>query len=59
MYNYAEERKNLFTDEGQRKLLKMRDAACIDRLVELGEIIEVGSKNTWGQFRLFTKPYCD
>lgn len=69
MYNYKDERMNLFTDEGQKLLLKVRDKAqsllktsgafrmtevlqgiggdssfqqlaCIDRLIELQEIVE-------------------
>lgn len=69
MYNYEEQREWLFTDEGQRDFLKVRDRAkkllaeagaftmfgackrmtgdnwhhlaCVDRLVELGEIREI------------------
>ncbi len=68
-YNYELQKPKLFTDEGQRKFLKVRDnaqrllnqsgcftmdkvvacelgntfeaMACVDRLVELGEIVEV------------------
>ena len=68
-YNYDTEKQNLYTDEGQRLFLKIRDRtnkllassgavmcqkiiegctgdaramlACIDRLVELGEIREI------------------
>jgi len=68
-YDYEKERERLFTDEGQRQLLEIRDnvkrllscsgafklgngigqssgdswqqMACIDRLVELGEIVEL------------------
>lgn len=72
-YVYAEERSKLFTDEGQRFFLKVRDAvkyllkesgavkaeelfsnekfkidndywkrqACLDRMVELGDIVEI------------------
>lgn len=28
-------------------------AACIDRMVELGEIVEL-KRNCWGQYRVFT-----
>lgn len=74
-YRYEEQRANLFTEEGQRMFLKVRDAgavrmdklmgyagggdswdmlACADRLVELGELVEV--PNTVcraGQDRIF------
>lgn len=84
MYNYQTERSKLFTDEGQRALLQVRDhvqkclkvagcvrmeeavsvisgdswfeIACVDRLVELGEIREVEyapGKTPCGQYRLF------
>ena len=81
-YNYADERANLFTDDGQKMLLAVRDKtfgllriagacrsqemtaglsgnswtmlACVDRLVELGDIREVTDpKKTWGQHRVF------
>lgn len=83
MYNYEEIRPQLFTDEGQRKLLKVRDnvanllkqagavrmqealagvggdsweqLACVDRLVELGEIREVTTDNPPGQYRVFVQ----
>lgn len=70
-YSYEKERDSLFTDEGQRMFLKIRDhvsdilnrsgavqlekaidcvsgdswmmLACIDRMVELGELKEVAS----------------
>jgi len=73
MYDYKKEKKKLFTDEGQKLFLRMRDhinklliisgaarvqemmknecaeswtmLACIDRLVELGEIREI-NQNT-------------
>ena len=70
VYKYEEEKKELFTDEGQRRFLKVRDGvkgllkktgafqmifairfdssswfslACIDRMVEIGELKEVGN----------------
>lgn len=86
MYNYQTERPALFTDEGQRKLLAVRDRvkvllkqagavrmneamaaygsgcswqalACVDRLVELGELREVPQVNCAGQHRIFVAPY--
>lgn len=30
--------------------------ACVDRLVELGEIIELKRPDAWGQYRCFTSP---
>jgi hypothetical protein len=81
MYVYENEKPFVFTDEGQRNLLKMRDfafsicvqagavradkmmslvsgdswknMACIDRLVELGDIVEVSSQPTVWQHRVF------
>lgn len=83
MYDYQTERPALFTDEGQRAFLAIRDKthqllelagacrvqeimpagssssfrtflACIDRMVELGEIREITSpKIVWGQYRVF------
>lgn len=81
-YDYATQRRHVFTEEGQIMFLKIRDQAksliarsgaamsqeitsgctgnswdmmaCIDRLVEIGEIKEV--PNTWsraGQHRIF------
>ena len=74
LYNYGLQRANLFTDEGQRLFLLIRDKvhtliaqsgavrmqeiissvsgdtwdmmACVDRLVELGEIREVTQPNS-------------
>jgi hypothetical protein len=83
MYNYQVQKQNLFTDEGQRKFLKVRDnvlrliseagavrmdkatagvsgenwdaLACVDRMVELGEITEVVAVDRVpGQYRIFT-----
>jgi len=78
-YSYEKEKKWLFTDQGQRKFLKIRDKvsallkasgafmmsnvliggdweclACVDRLVELGEIREIlQSDGVAGQHRVF------
>lgn len=82
MYSYAEQRDALFTDDGQRLFLSIRDQchrllrqagaarmqevikghagdswlmlACVDRLVELGEIREIFQPHTVaGQHRVF------
>jgi hypothetical protein len=80
MYNYATERPGLFTEEGQKTFLKIRDnvkklieaagavsmikamsesgdgwflMACVDRLVELGEIKELRYGPCAGQHRVF------
>jgi len=83
MYNYTEIRPQLFTEEGQRVFLKIRDnahrlcteagcvraqeawarcagddwlrLACIDRLVELGEIRELTGKDVPGQHQVFVR----
>lgn len=83
MYNYQQERKFVFTEEGQLKFLKVRDhvndlakksgaftmmaamsvitgdtwgsMACVDRLVEIGEIREIPQSNVSGQNRIFVK----
>jgi len=76
-YSYNEQKQGLFTEEGQRSFLKVRDKAllaikthgafrlqeldifswediaAIDRMVELGELVEF-SRECWGQFRVFT-----
>lgn len=82
MYSYQKEREKLFTDEGQKLFLKIRDnvnqllrqagsvrmqeaiggcsgdtwamLACVDRMVELGEIFELTQPNTCGQHRIFS-----
>lgn len=82
-YNYETERRELFTDDGQRMFLKFRDTtnrllniagaarmdkmmagltgsswtmtACADRMVELGEIVEVSPPYSAGQYRMFTR----
>lgn len=82
-YEYQNEKFELFTDDGQRMFLAIRDKvhrllkdagcfrmqeamnaagggsswtmlACVDRLVELGEIREVIQNNVAGQRRIFT-----
>ena len=87
MYVYEEQKDKLFTDEGQRKFLNVRDRvqaflksagafraeevfsgicvadswtvfACIDRLVELGEIREVLQENAISQERIYTTVHC-
>jgi len=92
MYNYEEQKKYVFTDEGQRQFLHIRDKihnlleeagafqmgkatvlaptvgaaeswdlmACVDRLVELGEIREIMYSNNvqeWNQERIFVKTH--
>lgn len=82
MYEYQKLRPTLFTDEGQRRFLAVRDRvqtlvaqsgavrmdeaiskvsgdtwealACVDRMVELGELREVQQRNEVpGQHRIF------
>ena len=82
-YNYTTEREALFTDDGQKMFIEIRDRvkhllkvagafrmdqaiggtsgsswemlACVDRLVELGEIVECTHPNrAAGQNRIFT-----
>jgi len=81
MYKYEELKAKLFTDEGQRTFLAMRDRAklllkeagamtmeaairagsgdswlllaCVDRMVELGEIREIPQIGVCGQHRIF------
>lgn len=85
MYDYAKQRAVVFTDDGQRMFLKIRDhtlavlqksgaitlekamngagtgdswdmIACVDRMVELGELVEVPiSKPVPAQHRIFMK----
>lgn len=80
-YVYEAERSKIFTEEGQRMFLAIRDRtqrllkeagacrvqemitgvlggswtmlACVDRMVELGEIRELTPPETPGQFRVF------
>ena len=83
-YNYKEQKKNIFTEEGQKMFLKIRDnahqllessgafmmghvirnvgggsswdmLACVDRLVELGEIRELTDNSVAGQYRTFVE----
>lgn len=86
-YDYATQRANIFTEDGQRMFLIIRDQAklltasagavtsgklicttgdswdmlaCIDRLVELGELLEVPNPHSSaGQHRIFIVPYGD
>lgn len=79
MYSYEEQKPRIFTEEGQRAFLAIRDnahkllalagafrtqeavgaiggsswvqLACIDRLVELGEIREITEPGVAGQYR--------
>ena len=81
MYVYDREKAWIFTDQGQRQFLRIRDRAkglcklagavtmgaaisgesgsswemmaCVDRLVELGELREVSERGCAGQHRLF------
>lgn len=81
MYDYKTERARIFTEEGQRMFLAIRDRthklidsagavsmgsaiigqvgdswamlACVDRLVELGEIREITPPGVAGQDRVF------
>ena len=82
MYKYEEVRERIFSDEGQRMFLRVRDCvrnrlqqagcvrmeeaisnagggdswtmlACVDRLVELGEIREIRQEGVPGQHRIF------
>jgi hypothetical protein len=84
MYSYEKEREKLFTDNGQRMFLRVRDKAkslldtsgafyagnviegltgdswellaCLDRLVELGELAEVPNPVSGaGQHRIFVR----
>lgn len=86
MYSYQTQKPNLFTDDGQRMFLKVRDRskklleesgafmlgnvirdcgggdswnmlACVDRLMELGEIREIEQGNTPTQCRVFVAAY--
>ena len=85
-YDYKTEKKSLFTDEGQKMFLRIRDwahatlrtagafrmqeamsgvtgdtwqmLACVDRLVELGEVKELAQPDCVGQHRVFVKGNC-
>jgi len=80
-YVYETQRPNIFTEEGQRLFLKIRDntqallkqagavrlqemisgscgdswdmLACVDRMVELGELHEIRQENCAAQHRVF------
>lgn len=82
MYNYQTEKQVIFTEEGQKMFLAIRDKvssllkqagavrmqeaisgqsglswemfACVDRLVELGELREI-TGDVPGQYRVFVK----
>lgn len=83
-YSYLVEKNSLFTDDGQRMFLKIRDRAnqlltqagafrmmevfrgagsgdsftmlaCVDRMVELGEIKELTGHGCCGQHRTFVR----
>ena len=84
-YVYENEKLKIYTDEGQRTFLKIRDEAfrlislagvvrmqemmrvasgdswtmlaCADRLVELGDLVEIPQERVVGQHRIFRKPY--
>lgn len=87
-YVYADHRAFVFTEEGQKDFLKVRDKAkelltksgavtsqyltqdltglswnhlaCVDRLVELGELLEVQNPHHhWGQHRIYVGKYED
>jgi len=36
--------------------LSWQSMACVDRMVELGELVEVSRPGAWGQHRVFTDP---
>lgn len=85
-YDYAIQRQNIFTEDGQRLFLQVRDSvkehieisgavrfdkikvksggynsfdliACVDRLVELGEIVELPRLGyLWQQYKVYTTP---
>lgn len=86
MYDYKTLKPYLFTDDGQRLLLKIRDfikptllaagairmqeilnmagscdpwktLACVDWLVELGELLEITGPDVPGQCRIFVRAY--
>jgi hypothetical protein len=82
-YTYEKYRANVFTEDGQKTFLHIRDRAkhllreagavrvseaikgasgdswtmlaCIDRMVELGELVEL-PRDCWGQHRVFINP---
>ena len=82
-YDYATERPFVFSEEGQKTFLAIRDRAtyllaqagavrchellatsagdswhilaCVDRLIELGELRELPQSGVMGQFRVFVR----
>ncbi len=84
MYKYEDEKQQIFTEEGQKLFLNIRDRvtrllsqsgavrlqeaisgesgsswemiACLDRLVELGELVEL-TGDVAGQYRVFIKSH--
>jgi hypothetical protein len=84
-YSYEAQRANIFTEDGQRMFLKIRDKtqyllkiagavrhqeatsgvtgdswdmiACLDRMVELGEIRELTQDGCPGQYRVFVAAF--
>lgn len=86
MYSYQAMRSTVFTEEGQKRFLLIRDTAqkplaqsgavmsgkllvgggdvwkmmaCIDRLVELGELREIPQERCAGQHRIFVSGKID
>lgn len=83
MYDYQTQKSVIFTEDGSRKFLKVRDnvnrllgqsgavrmleaisgvggnswdmLAYVDRMVELGEILEITDGKVPGQYRVFVK----
>lgn len=81
-YEYTIERSKLFTEEGQKLFLRVRDnvqkhlsqsgavsalkalegitgdswqhIACLDRMVELGEIVCLSPNPVWAQHKIYT-----
>lgn len=39
----------------EAKIGSWEEIACVDRMVELGELVEL-ERNRWGQYRVFTSP---
>lgn len=42
----------------EAKIASWEDIACVDRMVELGELVEL-PRDCWGQYRVFTSPEVD
>ena len=81
MYDYEKQKDFVFTDEGQRRFLNIRDRAfhlikaagaaraqeimsgfggdswqlmaCLDRLVEIGDLIRVDALTGYWQYRIY------